>query len=69
MKKILSVTVVILVIIISASASAKSIGIFTAISGTVEVQGFYDDLSRQVKIGAIVNVSDVVYTFDIGKRR
>ena len=69
MKKILSLTLIILAITFTSSASAKSIGIFTAVSGTVEVQGFYDDLSRQVKIGAIVNVSDVVYTFDIGKRR
>ncbi len=62
MKRILFLIITILAITMPASALAKSIGLFTAVSGTVEVRS--EDVSRQVEAGAIVNVSDVVYTFD-----
>ncbi len=64
MKKILFITVIIMAVATSMSAYAKSVGLFTAVSGTVKVQSFYEEVSRQVKTGDIVNVSDVVYTLD-----
>ncbi|MBW2031359.1 MAG: FecR domain-containing protein [Deltaproteobacteria bacterium] len=67
MKKILLSTLTILIITINASGSAKPVGVFTAVSGTVEVQSFHKDYTRRVKEGGTVDISDVVYTYDNAK--
>jgi len=62
MKKILSLAIIILTVTINTSSSTKSIGVFTAVSGTVEVKRSQEDVAHLAKEGEKVNVSDVVYT-------
>jgi len=63
MKRTLFLAIIILTVTINTFASTKSIGVFTAVSGTVEVQNSHD-VTRLAKEGGMVNVLDVVYTHD-----
>jgi len=64
MRKILLTIVICLSLISAVPASAKSVGVFTEISGTVEIRSLYEDASRQAKMGENVNVSDAIYAHD-----
>ncbi len=64
MKKIQLIIIICLSLVIAVSASAKSVGVFTNVSGTVEVLSLYDDEFRQAKMGEDVAVSDAIYTHD-----
>ena len=64
MRKILLVIFICLSLISPASASAESVGVFTEISGTVEIRSLINDEFRQAKIGESVDVSDAIYTHD-----
>jgi len=64
MRKRLLIIIICLSLISAVSASAKSVGVFTKISGTVEIQNLYEGESRQAKMGEDVNVSDAIYAHD-----
>ena len=64
MRKTLFAAIIVLLLIIAASASAKSVGLFTATTGSVEVQGILEDEARPARAGDHLNETDIVRTDD-----
>ena len=64
MRKILLIIIICLSLVVAVSASAKSVGVFTKVSGTVDVRSPHEDESRQAKMGENISALDAIYTHD-----